>query len=390
MNQQEVIIFGAGRIGRGFVADLFHAAGYALTLVDQSAKLISALTDAQRYTVVKAEDETHRRDDMIGGYRALATTDTETIHKALITADIAAVAVFPQHFDAVTQLIASGLLCRQAERPDAPLDILLCANLAHAGTEFRMHLMAALPVEAHPYAETRIGIVETLVMRMVADPPVALRQRDLLLLWTNGFSEFPVDRNGFRGATPALSGLRLVDDMRAEEARKLYTYNMCHAALAYLGARRGHTMTVAALHDPVVWTDAAGALEEVGHALEIEYGFTPAEMTAWNARVLRQTDNPTLGDTIARHGADPRRKLRRDDRLIGPTLLARRHHVPTPCLTHAIAAAFFYVNVDDPGARSIQEQVRSVGLRVAIRTVCELSPEEEDLVEEIARACEKL
>ena len=202
MGQQKVIVFGAGRIGRGFVADLFYAAGYALVLVDQSAELISALTDAQRYTVVKAEDETHRRDDVISGYRALATSDAETIHNALVTADMAAVAVFPQHFEALTQLISGGLLCRRAKRPNAPLDILLCANLANAGAEFRKHLMAALPAEAHTYAETRIGLVETLVMRMVADPPAELRQRDPLLLWTNGFSEFPVDRNGFRGSAP--------------------------------------------------------------------------------------------------------------------------------------------------------------------------------------------
>jgi mannitol-1-phosphate 5-dehydrogenase len=390
MNTRTITIFGAGRIGRGFVADLFDAAGYSLTLIDESRELVSALDQAGRYTVVRAEDETHRHDQAINGYRAVSTSDADALASAIVSTDIAAIAVFPQHFEALARQMTPGLLRRSIERPDDPLDILLCANLSHAAAQFRAHLMATLPAAARGYAETRIGLVETLVMRMVADPPAEIRRRDPLLLWTNGFSEFPVDRNGFRGPSPALASLRLVDNMRAEEARKLYTYNMCHAALAYLGALRGHTMTVGALRDPDVRADAAGALDEVGHALMAEYGFTLAEMEAWNARVLRQTDNPTLGDTVARQGADPRRKLRRSDRLIGPALLARRHHTSIPCLTRAIAAAFYYRDEGDPGALYVQEQIRSAGLRGAIRTVCELNPEEEDLIEEIAAAAEKL
>jgi mannitol-1-phosphate 5-dehydrogenase len=386
MGRPEIVIFGAGRIGRGFVADLFHTAGYNLTLVDQSVDLVGALNAAGRYTVVKAEDETHRRDDVIGRYRALATADVEEVAVALARADMAALAVFPQHFEPAACQMAEGLLRRRAEHPGVPLDILLCANQSHASAQFRAPLLAALPEDAHEWAATRVGLVETLVMRMVADPPAELRARDPLLLWTNGFTEFPADRAGFRGAPPVVPGLRLVDDMRAEEARKLYTYNMCHAALAYLGAQRGHTLTVAALHDPMVFADAAGALTEVAAALTAEYGFAPEEMAAWNARVLRQTDNPTLGDTVARHGADPRRKLRRSDRLIGPALLARQHGVPIPCLTRAIAAAFRYDNPEDAGAVYAQEQVRKEGLREAVRAVCELQPGEEDLLEQIVAA----
>jgi mannitol-1-phosphate 5-dehydrogenase len=174
--------------------------------------------------------------------------------------------------------------------------------------------------------------------------------------------------------------------MRAEEARKLYSYNMCHAALAYLGARRGHTMTVHALRDREVRRDVVAALEESGTALTAEYGFAPSEMSVWNARVLRQTDNPTLGDTVARQGADPRRKLRRNDRLIGPALLARHHGVAIPGLTRVIAAALRYENPNDPGAVYVQEQVRKLGLREAVRDVCELQPGEEDLLEQIVAA----
>jgi mannitol-1-phosphate 5-dehydrogenase len=111
----------------------------------------------------------------------------------------------------------------------------------------------------------------------------------------------------------------------APERRKLYTYNTFHAALAYLGALRGHELIADCMADPSVRAAAACALGEVGRALEgdASRGFAPDEMARWVLDVVRHTDNPVLGDTVRRYGADPRRKLRREDRLVGPALLAR-------------------------------------------------------------------
>ena len=248
MNTQQptIVILGAGQIGRGFVADLFAAAGYRLVLVDQSAELVAALRAAGRYTVVCAENAERRHDHVVAGYEAYTVGQRDEVTAAVATADLLAVAVFPDAFGTVAQSLLPGLAQRRQERPDAALDILLCANLSHAAAHFRAALDAAplaagaaqvaTSEEMQAYLDTRIGLVETLVMRMVADPPAAEREREPLLVWTNGLAQFPVDGRAFRGPLPDVPGLRPVNDMRAEETRKLYTYNMCHAALAYLGS----------------------------------------------------------------------------------------------------------------------------------------------------------
>lgn len=383
------MVWGAGRIGRGFVADLFEAAGYRVVLVDQACELIEALNAAGRYTVVQAENAQRRHDRVISGYRALATGQTDEIGEEIVRADILAVAVFPKDFPAVVQGLVPGLERRLAETPGTPLDILMATNLPDAAHRFRLLLLEALSAGARANAEERVGVVDTLVIRMVPDPPAGERLRDPLLVWTNGMGELPVDCRAFKGEIPPVPGLRLVDDMRAEETRKLYTYNMCHAALAYLGARRGHTLTVDCLADAVVRAEVEGALLEIGCALQAEYGFTPEEMARWNAGVLLQTDNPTLGDTVARHGADPRRKLKRADRLVGPALLARKHGVAPLYLARAIAAGFLYSDPGDPGAVFVQERVAVLGLQAAVREVCELADDEVDLAELIGSAvCE--
>ena len=388
MNTQQptVVILGAGRIGRGFVADLFAAAGYHLVLVDQSAELVAALRVAGRYTVVCAENAERRHDRVITGYEAYTTGQHTEITRAVAAADLLAVAVFPDAFGTVAQSLLPGLAQRRQERPDAALDILLCANLSHAAAHFRAALDAAASEEMRAYLDDRVGLVESLVMRMVADPPAAEREREPLLVWTNGLAQFPVDGRAFRGLVPDVPGLRTVNDMRAEETRKLYTYNMCHAALAYLGSLRGYEFTVDCLADPWVRNEAEAALDEISRALQAEYGFAPDEMARWNAGVIAQTDNPTLGDRVARHGADPRRKLKRSDRLVGPALLARTHGIPPVHLVRAIAAAFRFRNPDDPGAVYVRERVAAIGLPAAVAEVCELTPAEDDLKVMICQA----
>ena len=390
MEQKTIVIWGAGKIGRGFVADLFSAAGYGIVLVDASSTLVAQLREAGRYTIVRAESPERRQDVVIEGYTPLSTAQADELTEAIGATDILALAVFPQHFGQAAQQLATGIAYRKAKRPNAPLDILLCTNLAHAGPQFRTLLQEALPADAQAYMESSVGVVETLVIRMAAEPPAELRQREPLLVWTNGYPELPVDRHAFKGEIPRVPGLRLVDDMRAEEIRKLYTYNMFQAALAYLGALRGYNLATECLADPEVRAEAQGALDEAGLALQAEYNFSADDMAGWNDNVVTQTNNPLLGDTVKRLGADPRRKLRREDRLIGPTLLARKYGIEPRHLVHAIASGLRYNDPDDPGVTFVQGRLAALGLSAALYEVCGLTEADQDLVEAIVRAYDDL
>ncbi|MCP4210702.1 MAG: hypothetical protein GY764_04410 [Halieaceae bacterium] len=220
MPDKDALIWGAGRIGRGFVADLFNMANYQLTLVDQAAELIAQLRRAGQFTVVRAANAEDRHDQIIGGYTALLTSQSDEITNVVLAADSLAMAVFPQDFPSVALQLVLGLARRQVERPDVALDIILFTNLSHAAVQFHAQLQEALPAELQDYAAAQIGVVESLVIRMVAEPPPELKQREPLLVWTNGYSELPVGRRGFKGEIPQIPGLRLVDDMRAEEMHK--------------------------------------------------------------------------------------------------------------------------------------------------------------------------
>jgi mannitol-1-phosphate 5-dehydrogenase len=386
MKDRTIVIWGAGRIGRGFVADLFQAAGYRIVFVDESVDLVEQLRRAGQYTVAHVPGTGQREDVTIAGYTALATGELDRVAAEVAAADLAAVAVYPDRFQAVAGDLAHCLLWRWNERPDAALDILLCTNLMHPGPQFRQALEQAVGAEGRGYLQSHLGIVEALVIRMAPDAPEALRRVDPLMVWTNGYPELPVDGRGFKGALPAVPALRLVADMRAEEMRKMYTYNMAHAVLAYQGARRGHHLIVDCLADPGVRCEAEGALDEASRALQAEYGFSTADMAAWTQGVLRQTNNPALGDAVERYAADSERKLGHDDRLLGPTLLALQHDIRPRHIIAAIAAALRYADPGDAGVTRVQSRIVSLGLEGAIREICGLTDADVGLVHAIVKA----
>ena len=85
-SDKTIVIVGAGRIGRGFVGDLFAAAGYHLVLVDCLQPLVERLRQAGRYTVVRFQGGDRRVEAEIGNYTVLSTAQEAEVAKALVEA----------------------------------------------------------------------------------------------------------------------------------------------------------------------------------------------------------------------------------------------------------------------------------------------------------------
>jgi len=54
MPEKKIVIWGAGRIGRGFIGDIFSDAGYQLTFIDDAHVLVDGLRKQGTYRVVRA------------------------------------------------------------------------------------------------------------------------------------------------------------------------------------------------------------------------------------------------------------------------------------------------------------------------------------------------
>ena len=382
MDMKNIIIWGAGRIGRGFIGDLFNSENYQITFVDAVWELVKALEENGEYRVVRAFSEDNVEEVDISGYSILHPSQRGEIQQVINKANIMAISVYPQKFGAVADQLREHLLQRR-KTTDEPMDILLCTNLIHAGPKFADYLYKGLDNPEKEELEVKTGIVETLVIRICPDPPDDVRKEHPLVVWTNGYSQLPVDKYGFKGKIPEVQALRIVEDMRAEEIRKIYTYNMCHAVLSFHGHMVGHKLLVDCLADERIRKEAEGALDEVSRALQKKYKFTQKEMDEWIDGVIKHTNNPTIGDTVARSAADPIRKLKRDDRLIGPALLCQDNGIEPHYLIRAAAAAFHYREEDDETSKKLGKSVQQKGIRKTVADVGGLDDKEEELIDQI-------
>ena len=177
------------------------------------------------------------------------------------------------------------------------------------------------------------------------------------------------------GPVPPITGLVAADDFDAHEARKLYLSNAGHAALAYLGWRRGHQYIWQCAGDKEVTEVCAAALAESSLALCAEYGFAPADLQAFCADLMRRFANKALSDTVSRVAADPLRKLRPTDRLVGAASLCLKHGVTPIALSQVIAVALAYDNPAEPAALELQNKRMKHGDAAVLEEVSGISPD---------------
>jgi len=377
MSSNRIVIWGAGKIGRGFAADLFQTGGFELTFVDADKGLVDGLNDAGHYTVLKLPSASKREEVRIGPYRAIHTGEQGAVLAAVREVDLIALAVFPTAFAETAGILAKAIEARADAGIGRPQNILICANVFHTARELRRLILERLPQRCHGFFESNVGLVETLVIRMAVAPTSEMVARDPYVVLTNGYPELIYDGVAYQGKRPAVAGLVPTENIAAEECRKVFTYNMVHAVYAYLGKARGLTYVYESSQDPVVGPLAESALREASDALICEFGFTKGDMDLWNQRVLENMANPILKDTIDRVGADPVRKLGRQDRLVGPALLCRKHGLLPYYLCKAIAYGLRFDNRADDGAQRIAGYLKGHTADDAIRQFCGIDVERE-------------
>ncbi len=373
--KHSIVIWGAGKIGRGFLAEAFYAGGYDVVLVDADQDAIDALNVQGRYTIIKAPADSEPELVSVAGFCALHTSETNEINAHIRNTPYVGIAVFPGVFDALADTLAAGI-AQRVDRPD-PLDVIVCANARGAADDLRSRVRQRLDDAGKNWLDQHAGFIETVILRIGVPTPDRFKEHGTLSITTNGYPTMPVDAAAFRGPFPDTPILVASNDIHAEEERKFFTYNMAHSVYAYAGRMRGHKTVLEAAADPVVAAEVAAALDEAGRALIREHGFGEEEMTIWNAQVIKNLGNPLLEDTLERLGKDPIRKLGRDDRLVGPARLCKRHGVLPWYLTRTIARAFFFDIAGDPATDRLQALLKEKGIASALREVGELDKDPE-------------
>ena len=368
------IMYGAGNIGRGFIGKVFADSGYEVCFLDIMQDIIDEMNRRGEYTVRIVSNE-GEQDTMVKPVRAVNSL-TEAAIDEIVNCDIMATAVGVNVLPKIAPVIAKGVAARM-ERNGRPLDIILCENQLGADEMMRGWINEKLTDDQRVWADKNLGLVEASIGRMVPPLTPEMRAQDRLLICVEPYSELPVDRDAFRGEIPDLKGLIPYSPFEFYIKRKLFLHNGGHALCAYLGYEKGYEYIWQAIADPEIYEAAKASMMASAAALVAKFGEGVRENVESNVTdLLFRFQNKALKDTVARVGADPVRKLRRNDRIVGAALFAIEQGVDPAPIVKGIAAALKFDRAEDATAPEIQRTLREQGIDFVMRQYMGLSPDE--------------
>jgi mannitol-1-phosphate 5-dehydrogenase len=345
--KDSIVIFGAGAVGRGFIARLIAANGLMPVFVEADVRLALSLNEVDGYIVHVTGAE--KRECHVSGYEILTTQQGGEISKAMADCLFVATAVGGQNLEAVARSVASGLT-DASRRRDKPLNILLCENWPDAEK-----VLAAALLKAGCDKDSFV-CVRCSVERMVRGG-----EKELDLIAESG-QPFYVDRRAWIGeqgdVVCGIDGLTFTDDIEAIYARKLFTSNAGGAALAYFGHHLNCRFLYEALKIAEIRKNLTDLLNVAKQCLIESYGLDEAGLERHLDELMnRRFPNRDLGDTVQRVARNPLRKLGSKERLAGLVHLLRRHDFPTEPVTRVIGSALHY---RDPADVESQELGRII------------------------------
>jgi len=358
------VMYGAGNIGRGFIGQLFHDSGYEVVFIDIDQNLITALNRRNSYTQRIVEGDTVINREIIG-VRAVDGRDRDAVTLEIANCDIMAVSVGAAVLPHIAPCLADGIMRRVQ-----PLNILICENLAHAPDVLKGYISEHLS-DLNKLKE--VAFVGATIGRMVPVMPPQQRADDPTVIAVEQFCTLPIDGDAVIHPIPELMHAILCSPFAFEEGKKLYIHNMGHALAAYFGFQRGYVFIWQAIEDEDVCIKVHAAMTSCAEALARKYNEDRNKLSAYVNDLLTRFSNKGLGDTIARVGGDPLRKLAPGDRLIGAIDLCCEQDTDYTPILSGIAAALKFDAPEDPSASLLREQLSVYGIMSYLRERCGLS-----------------
>jgi len=349
IDDHKIIIFGAGKIGRSFIGQLFGRSGYKLVFVDADKSLINLLNERKSYRIViKGEAD---EEIIISNLEAISAFDRESIRKAVATSGIIAVSVGKNAIEKVVPSIADGLKLRFSIHPDSPLDIILAENMRSAADFVRNEMQKCLPHEFP--LDKYVGLIETSIGKMVPIMPLAELEKDPLVVFAEPYNTLILDGKGFRAAVPKVNGLAPKSNIKAWVDRKAFIHNLGHATASYYGHfyHPDAIYLFEILEFDKIKDFTRNVMLQSADILRAAYpdDFSPKDLEEHIDDLIRRFRNKSLRDTIFRVGQDLPRKLGSDDRFMGAIHLAMQYNMPYDKIVRAMSYGFVFDAKDETG-----------------------------------------
>jgi mannitol-1-phosphate 5-dehydrogenase len=367
----KAVHFGAGNIGRGFVAEFLHNSGYEVVFCDVMDDIINQLNSNKSYKVIQVGAEGNSTTT-ITNYRAInSKTHEADVISEITTADIVTCSVGPNILKFIAPVIAKGIDGRSNDA--TPIAVIACENAIGATDTLAEHIRHPDNTDEDRLEDhhERARYANSAIDRIVPaqDPDAGL---DVKL---EKFYEWVVDKSPFQDhEPPAIQGIKWVDNLTPYIERKLFTVNTGHAAAAYHGFYHNKTTVYDALQDPKILEQVRKVLAETSTLIVEKHGIDEQEQKEYVQKIITRIGNPHLEDVVERVGRAPLRKLSRKERFIGPAAELAEDGKPFGTLLLAAEMAFRFQNVEgDDESAELAKIMESHTAEDVVEKVCGLT-----------------
>lgn len=353
--------FGAGNIGRGFIADLLHDSGYHVTFLDVNRQMVDEINSDGRVTLRLIEHDYELK--VLDNVDAIAILDDpDKAVEALVDADVITTAVWANNLPKIAPLLADGLLARRATgRPR--VNVLACENAMFASSILRDAVLASdkgLSAEeldaiaAFPNTE-----VDRIVLPGEIDGVPAVDIAD--------YFELGVEKDALVDpSAPPINGATYADSLEAYLVRKLYVVNCGHLWAGLLGKLNN----ISNVREVFISDDLIRGVREVmtesAAYVQQRFGFTAEAMQDYVDLSLRRYQSKGIDYDTEMVTRSPIRKLSPDDRFVGPAKGCEEAGLPYDRLLEGIAMLLLVKSDSDDQTIELHTRIAENGPEEAL------------------------
>lgn len=345
MAKKNLMIYGAGAIGRGYIPWVFSPDDYNYHYVEANTLLRALLNERRSFTSFKTGNK---------GYSPLHVNISHCHApgeelSVLGEMDAIVTAVGPRNFLSLRETLSG-----------TNLPVICCENDSSLPEQMRKWTGNPNVVFAIPDVISSSTAHPDLLMQ---DPLSIITEAGKCFI-DSAVSQLPADCSYVDSA-----------EMKRQWAAKLYVHNTPHCIAAYLGSLIGATYLHNAMEQPQIAAIVEGAMNEMAGMLKMRHKIDADFIQYYCDKELSRFRNTLLCDPIARVAREPFRKLAPNDRLIGAAQLCLSVGILPQHILVGIMAAFCFECDDDPDAH-IQVLRRSLDPAEFLRTIFKLRESE--------------
>jgi len=336
----KVMIIGAGKTGRGFLARLLKAQD--LFLIDKNAHLVDELNQCKQIPV-----------EFFGGKRPSLSIRIchaytwETVDANLFSdVDVILVSVGGSNLGDVGKEL----------KPYITKDtrIIVCENASSPAKK----LYDAIGIEGLKIAESTVFCT------------TIEKEKGSVAINSEWYPYLQFDGTVFEDKAWVPEGLKPVDNFDGFLDRKLYTYNSASCIIAYLGAFKGYSVYSDAANDPEILALLDKNYQRINRCICREYGYEEQDQREFAQLSRDKFTDRTLVDTVSRNAREPQRKITHTERIVAPMLLQQKYGEDSSVLEKTLASALLYTPQEETQWNAILAEKGYAGV---LQDLCGLS-----------------